>query len=95
MGLGGYTILDYDIKRQHYLVYSKNIKNNLPITTTAIDRMPCLNPKKTSSQTRFYPMEIERTDVCKEHGTFSYDPRYHLVGDSISEFDIHERYGII
>ena len=41
-------------------------------------------------------MELDRAEVCKdERGDFQYDPRYQLVGESVSEFDLQQEYGII
>ena len=41
-------------------------------------------------------MELDHTEICKdENGAFLYDPRYTLVGESISEFDLYTENGII
>ena len=81
------TVLDYQTEsiKKRYLVYSKSIKDRLPITITAVDAHPCLNPAQTSSRSGFYPTELDRGDVCYDD---EFDLRYNLVGFSISEFDL-------
>ena len=84
-------MLDYKTwdQTKRYLVYSKTVKDSLPITTTVLDRQPCLDPTKTSSRTSFYVTELDRKDQCKDDkGDFVYDPRYIEVGDRISEFKL-------
>ena len=50
----------------------------------------------TSSSSRFNPLEIDRGYKCMyTNGTYLYDPRFSLVGDSITEFELFEKYGII
>ena len=83
-------ILDYRIEdpERRYLVYSKTIQDKLPLTTTSFDTHPCVNPKETSSQAGFYPSELDRGEVCILAGGYKLDPRYSLVGESKSEFDL-------
>ena len=54
---GTSVVLDYrvDDPTRRYLVYSKYSKDNLPLTTTALDTRPCINPTQTSSLLKFYP----------------------------------------
>ena len=79
-----------------YLVYSKTVKDNLPITKTIISARPCIDPSMTSSSSAFNPLEKDRGMKCMHtNGTYLYDPRFTLVGDSITEFDLFEEYGII
>ena len=91
-------MLDYriDDPTRRYLVYSKNIKDNLPLTTTTLDTRPCINPTQTSSLSKFYPTEIERTEIClDDNGEFLYDPRFKPVGESITEFELEEENGVL
>ena len=84
-------MLDYKTwdQTKRYLVYSKHVKDSLPITTTVLDRKPCLDPRKTSSRTSFYVTELDRKDQCvDDRGDFVYDPRYIEVGDQVSEFKL-------
>ena len=95
-----YTVLKYKEdeaqKQISYLVYSKTVKDNLPITKTIIGARPCIDPSMTSSSSPFNPLEIDKGFKCMyTNGTYLYDPRYSLVGDSIIEFDLFEEYGII
>ena len=93
-----YTVVDYKTwdESKRYLVYSKAVKDSLPITTTVLDRQPCLDPTKTSSRTSFYVTELDRKEQCvDDKGDFVYDPRYVEVGDQISEFNLQEKYGVI
>ena len=95
---GTYEVLDFQEgdSAQRYLVYSKNSSNNLPLTTTMIDRKPCLKPSGTSARSKFFVTELDRTEKCTdENDEFEYDPRYMEVGSPISEFDLQEEYGII
>ena len=41
-----YTVVDYrkDEFSKRFIVYSKNLTDNLPIMRTAIDKHPCMNP---------------------------------------------------
>ena len=91
-------MLDYrvDDPTRRYLVYSKHIKDNLPLTTTVLDARPCINPTQTSSLSQFYPTELDRTEICEDdEGDFLFDPRYIYVGESISEFDLKDQNGVI
>ena len=93
-----YTVIDFQDwnTAQRYLVYSTNSTDNLPLTTTMIDREPCLKPSETSSRSKFFVTELDRAEKCiDENDEFDYDPRYMEVGNPISEFDLQEEYGII
>ena len=84
------TILDYriDDPTRRYLVYSKTVKDRLPITKTHFGLQPCIDHEKISSDRTFYPTEIDRAKVCEdEKGNILLDQRYQLVGESISVFD--------
>lgn len=42
-----YTVIDYhddEFSNKRFMVYSKNLTDNLPIMRTAIDKHPCMNP---------------------------------------------------
>ena len=61
-----YTVLEYrpyDSSKK-YLAYSKTVKDNLPITSTRLERQPCLDPTKTSSRTSFFVTELDRKETC-------------------------------
>ena len=86
-----------DDENKMYLVYSKKLADSLPITTTVIDRKPCLDPTQVSTHASFYPTELDRGDFCQigYHG-LEYDPRYtEVVGESITEFELQIENGII
>ena len=73
-----------------YLVYSKAIKDSLPITTTSIGSKPCKDPTLISSDPSFYPLEIGRTSKC-----YDLDPHFTQLIEVGTEFDIQEEYGVI
>ena len=85
------SVIDYDVDdpQKRYLIYSKSA-NNLPIVTTTIDSLPCPDPSKTSLEPpTFYPLELDRAEICEdEYKGLSYDPRYILVGEEISLYDL-------
>ena len=101
------TVIDYriDDPTRRYLVYSKTIKDGLPITTTHFGFQPCMKHESAlyvrlnflkNEEREFYPTELDREKVCKnETGVLLTDPRYQLVGESISEFDLQQAAGII
>ena len=73
-----------------YLVYSKAIKDSLPITTTSIGPKPCIDPTLISSDTSFYPLEVDKTFKC-----YDLDPHFTQLVEVGTEFEIQEEYDVI
>ena len=92
-----YTVVDYheDEPDYRYVVYSKTMADSLPITTTAIDREPCLNPTQASTYGRFYPTELSRGDSCQDYRGVVHDPRYVSFGETITEYDFQDESGVL
>ena len=66
-----------------YLVYSKTMTDNLPITSTDISPAPCMNPAETTV-----------TDCTTTNG-YVIDPRYSQADFSISEYDLQIASGVL
>ena len=80
-----YSVIDLfqNDTQDMYLVYSKSIKDNLPITTTYVGSKPCKDPTLISSDTSFYPVEVGKTFKC-----YDLDPHFTQVVEVGTEYDI-------
>ena len=78
------------------LIYSTDV-NSLPITSTAIQYEPCLNPlqQSKSPDESFYKPELMRGG-CEEQDTgLTYDPRYKGIGLYTDQADVYNENGLM
>ena len=72
-----------------YLVYSKTVSDNLPITTTFVGPRPCKDPGLTSSSAEFYYTENDARETCiDEYGQYLLDTNYKLISELGSKFEL-------
>jgi len=77
-----------------YLVYSKTKTDNLPLSTTAINAKPCLDPSQVEiPQRAYYPTELDTGEYCGQRR----DPRYIAVGDKavVTRYQLEEASGVL
>ena len=79
------------------LIYSTTT-NNLPITSTAVQYQPCMNPGEQSDfpGKSFYKPEMQR-DGCTEEANSQllYDPRYSSIGLYTNQADVYNENGVM
>ena len=93
-----YQVLGYELAGpigEKFMIYSRFHGDNLPISTTKLDGMPCLNKDQSVSIVGpHHDLEIETQNVCTEYKGFLdgynhiYDPRYKQLDMQISEYDL-------
>ena len=95
----GWTVTD--LKDDYYLLVSKTVGNNLPLTNFNLEDTPCLDSRDVSLSVgqKFYPTELDRLSVtgCREIDQFNarFDTRYTSMSSSISEEDLQDESGVL
>jgi hypothetical protein len=81
-----------------YLVYSKSA-NGMPITTTHVGLLPCMNPGdvQTTRFSDFYKLEVQQPQNCSDsinRGKIA-DDRFTYLGLSTTELDVQYSSGVL
>ena len=74
---------------------SKTVGDSLPLTSFKLEKKPCLDPTKQSTDpsARFYPTELDRKNndcVLIEQFNETYDTRYADAGTTVTEYDVQD-----
>ena len=99
--ISNYTILNFTEDGQVFLLFTKTGSDNLPITSTAVEKQPCLISGQISdAEGSLYKLEQAFYDLTL-HCTFNeqhsqnYDDRYSEVGWNITEYEMQQRSGVL
>ena len=80
-----------------WIVYSKTVGDNLPLVTTAVQDMPCVDPSQNSDPGPSHPLERDRNGCSIDPQVSSEnDFRYIDTGSQgVSEWDVQADSGVL